>query len=86
MWREGGYGERVDVEKLSVWGVLDITVCAYLSHFLLYSSDFLHAPIFPQNVNTLFYYFCLKNDSIISFLMWKGGWWMWRDGGSVDVE
>ena len=54
---------------------------SHLSHFSLYSSDFLHAPIFPQNMNTLFYYFCLKNDSIMSFGMWKGGWWMWRDGG-----
>ena len=41
------------------------------------------------DVNTLFYYFCLKNDYIISFWMWMRGWWMWRDGGCggrVDLE
>ena len=71
-------------------GVFNITVSSYLSHFSLYRSYFLHEPIFPQNVNTLFYYFCVKNDSILSFWVVNvQGWWMWRGdgcGGRVDVE
>ena len=41
------------------------------------------------DVDTLFYYFCLKNDAILSFWMCMVGWWMWREGGCgerVDVE
>ena len=30
MRREGGCGERLDLEKSSVWGVFDITVLSYL--------------------------------------------------------
>ncbi len=70
----GGCGGRVDVEKS-----FDITVLSYLSPFAVFFSYVFDGRIFCLYMNALFYFFCLKNDSIISFWLWKGGWWMWRE-------
>ena len=76
MWREdGGCGGSVlDVEGRSVWGCSISQYDLISAIFLCIALIFLHAPIF---------------HSIISFWMWMGGWWMWRDGGCglrVDLE
>ena len=73
----------MDLEGGWMWRKLLISQYDHISAFFhCISLDFLHAPIFSQNVNTLFYFFCLKNDSIIRFLDVEGrvvdveGWWM----------
>ena len=44
-----------------------IVIWSYLGHFLSYRSDFLHAPIFSQNMNILFYEFPPKKYSILKY-------------------